>query len=284
MRTQRILFALLFSLLPGGAAERVSDATLSNLSQMYLAKQPQTGLPETLSYDDGLRIQQRYVDLLKPSLGGVVGYKAGLVTAGGQKRFGIDHPVRGILLKEMLLPNGSKVPANYGTQPILEADLIVRVKDDAINGADSIEKAAQHLSEIVAFIELADTTLATNPPIRAGALVASNVGARLGILGEARRFDASPDFIQAFGQMKIVLRKDGKELSRVSAEGILGHPLQAVLWLIKDMNARGEKLKAGDLLSLGSPAPQAVPERASEYTLVYEGLPGGDLHAKVLIQ
>jgi 2-keto-4-pentenoate hydratase len=284
MPTPKMFFLLLLLLLPVTAAERVSDVLLADISQMYFAKQPQTGLPADLSYDEALRVQQRYVKLLMPRLGEPAGYKAGLVTPGGQKRFGIDHPVRGILLKEMLQPDGSKVPANYGTQPILEADLIVRVKDAGINSADSVEKAARHLSEVIAFIELADTTLATNPPIGAGALVASNVGARLGILGEARKFDSTAEFIQAFGQMKIILQKDGKELSRVSADGILGHPLQAVLWLVKDMNARGEKLKAGDLLSLGSPSPSALPSSGANYTLVYEGLPGGDLRASVSIQ
>src|SRR6185503_246284 len=111
----------------------------------------------------------------------------------------------------------SKVSAAYGTRPILEADLIVRVKDEGINDADNLQMAARHLSEVIAFIELADTTLATNPPIDSGALVSSNVGARLGILGEARKFESSEEFINAFGKMQMVL-KEKKELSRVPAD------------------------------------------------------------------
>ena len=158
---------------------------------MYFAKQPQSGFRSGISYEDALAVQQRYVNLLIPTLRGTAGCKAGLVTSAGQKRFGIDHPARGVLLRKMLLPNGSKVSANYGTQPILEADLIVRVKDKGINQARTLEEAAQHLSEVIAFIELADRTLSTNPPINAGALVALNVGARSELLAKLGRL--SPD-------------------------------------------------------------------------------------------
>jgi len=284
MPISQIVLALLVSVLPLCAAERVSGDVLKSLADRYFAKLPQSGIPSGLSYDEALEAQHRYVQLLMPKLGGTAGYKVGLVTPAGQKRFGIDHPVRGVLLKTMLLPNGSKVSAHYGTQPILEADLIVRVKDKEINEDNTLEKAAQHVSEVIAFIELADNTLATNPPPTAGALIASNVGARLGILGEAWRVVPNKEFIDAFGKMRIVLKRDGKEQSRVTADGVLGHPLNALLWLVADMRARGEKLRAGEVLSLGSPSPQVSPKPGEKYTLIYEGLPGGDLHASVSIE
>ena len=132
MRVFKSLPALALCLVPVFSAEPVSDDLLKTMADMYFAKQPQTGFPSGISYDDALGMQQRYVNLLIPTLGGTAGYKADLVTSAGQKRFGIDHPVRGVLLRKMLLPNGIKVP---GTQRILEADLIVRVKDKGINEA-----------------------------------------------------------------------------------------------------------------------------------------------------
>jgi 2-keto-4-pentenoate hydratase len=283
-RMGRPFLALLFTAFGLLAAEQVSDETLRRTALQYHAKQPQTDLPAGLSYAEALQVQKRYVQILMPDLGVIAGYKAGLVTPVGQKRFGLEHPVRGILLARMLLPNDSKVPVHYGTRPILEADLVVRVKDEGINDATSIEQAARHLSEIIAFIELADTTLAADPPITAGALVASNVGARAGILGKTREFKSSADFLRALQKMEIVLKKDGQELSRVSAEGIMGHPLNAVLWLVKDLKAQGHQLKEGDILSLGSPSPQVTPVTAGRYLLIYEGLPGGDLEAAVSIE
>lgn len=270
--------------LPAAFAAGVSEAILKSVARSYSAKEPASGVPLGLVYDDAVSAQQHFVDLLIPKLGPVAGYKVGLVTPAGQKRFGIDHPVWGVLLKGMLLPNASTVPAGFGTRPILEADLIVRVKDDGINNAATIQEAARHLSEVVTFIELADNLFATNPPIDAGVLVAGNVGARSGILGQTRRFEPTDEFVDAFGKMSIVLKKNGQELSRVSAEGILGHPLNAVLWLVQDMKRHGARLKPGDVLSLGSPSPQETPRSGESYTLIYEGLPGGPTQASVKIE
>jgi 2-keto-4-pentenoate hydratase len=113
-------------------------------------------------------------------------------------------------------------------------------------------------------------------------LTAANIGARLGILGEARKFSATREFLSAFGEMALVLKDDsGKELSRVTADGMLGHPMNPLLWFIKHMKEHGHTLKAGDVISLGSPSPQALPEAGKSYTLIYEGLPGGPLTAAV---
>ena len=133
----------------------------------------------------------------------------------------------------------------------------------------------------ICFIELADGTFDTNAPADAGVLVAGNVGARAGVLGESREIKASKEFLEAFKTMSLVLKKEGKELSRVTADGVMGHPLNAVLWLVNDLKRTGEKLAAGDVISLGSPSPQVTPQPGDKFTLVYEGLPGGPLTATV---
>jgi 2-keto-4-pentenoate hydratase len=161
----------------------------------------------------------------------------------------------------------------------------VRVKDDGINNATTLEQAAEHLSEVICFIELADGTFATNAPLDGAALTASNVGARLGVTGESRKIENTPEFLKAFGAMSLTIYDGGgKELSRVTADGVMGHPLNAVLWLVKDLKRTGEKLKTGDVISLGSPSPQVIPRAGDQFTLIYQGLPGGPLRASVSIK
>ena len=263
-------------------AEKPPLKSLQAVADAYLAKSPAEPPPAGLSYETALESQKQYVNLLAKSFGKRAGYKIGLVTPAGQQRYHIAHPVRGVLFEKMLLPDKSRVPVSYGTRPIVEPDLLVRVKDEGINSATTLEQAAQHLGEIICFIELADGTFATNAAVDGGALTACNVGARAGILGQTRKLASSSQFIEAFGSMSLIFRdRDGKELSRVKADGIMGHPLNAVLWLVKDMKSAGEKLKAGEVISLGSPSPQAAPHPGDTFTLIYEGLPGGPLQASV---
>ena len=182
----------------------------------------------------------------------------------------------------MLLTNGLAVSAKYGSRPILEPDLLVLVKNESINNARTPQEAMAGLSEVICFIELADGVFATNAPVDAGVITSGNVGARAGVLGQARVIQQNKGFYDAWSRMALVLRDDkGKELSRVTADGVMGHPLNAVLWLVQDLNKAGEKLRPGDVISLGSPSPQVTPKAGEKYVLSYEGLPGGTIEAKV---
>ena len=258
-----------------------SSGPLDTMVEDYLAKRPieiSAGMP----YLAALGGQKEFTEALAKRLGERAGYKVGLVTPAAQQRYNISHPIRGVLFSKMLLPNGSEVSANYGTRPIVEPDLMVRVKDSSINHASTAREAMAHLSEIICFIELADGTLSTNVPVDGAALTASNVGARNGILGQTRPVENTTAFYDALGKMALVLRDAaGKEVSRVTADGVMGHPMNAVLWLVNDLKKTGEKLKAGDVISLGSPSPAVTPRAGESYTLAYEGLSGGTIEAKV---
>lgn len=265
-----------------GAELKPSQAELQKLSEAYLAKKPASGISTGLTYQAALEVQKDYVALLEKSMGRRAGYKVGLVTPAGQQRYGISHPIRGVLFKKMLLTNGVAVSAKYGSRPILEPDLLVLVKDESINNARTPQEAMAGLSEVICFIELADGVFATNAPVDAGVITSGNVGARAGVLGQARVIQQNKGFYDAWSRMALVLRDDkGKELSRVTADGVMGHPLNAVLWLVQDLKKAGEKLRPGDVISLGSPSPQVTPKAGEKYVLSYEGLPGGTIEAKV---
>src|SRR5688572_11892289 len=96
--------------------------------------------------NDAMCAQDMLVERLKPELGEVVGYKAGLTSKALQERFGVSEPVRGQLLAGMLLQDGAMVPANFGARPLYEADLLLVVKDEGINSAATPEQALRHIS------------------------------------------------------------------------------------------------------------------------------------------
>ena len=108
--------------------------------------------------------------MISEKLGPRVGYKVGMVTKAGQERLGLNGPLRGVLLKAMLLPDKSEVPMGFAIRPIVEPDLMVRVKDAGINEAKTIDEAARHLDEVIAFLELADATLSTNEAVSGGVI------------------------------------------------------------------------------------------------------------------
>jgi len=137
---------------------------------------------------------------------------------------------------------------------------------------------------VIPFIELPDLAFAPGERLDGGNLTAVNVAARLGVTGAPIEVEATPAFAAALGAMTVVLADDaGKEIARAPGTAILDHPLNVVRWLARDLNRVGARLKAGDLLSLGSYSP-LVPAAGSvgrTITVRYEGMPGGTATASV---
>lgn len=269
---------------PAWGAPALSPRLVDDWTKDYLARREPRGFGRHLTMAEAMAFQKEFVRRLQPELGRPAGYKVGLVNREAQQKYGVEGPLRGVLLEKMLLPNGSEVPRDFGVRPILEADLIVVVKDKEINKAKSILEVAEHLREVIAFIELPDAYLPTNPPPDGALLAAGNVGARLGVLGQRVPVNGTAAFSKALAEMIVTINDDtGLELGKGRGEAILDHPLNAVLWLMEDLHRAGDKLKPGEFLSLGSI--KALPLPASKaVTVRYEGLPGGPISVSVRLK
>lgn len=252
-----------------------SDLDAATMAARYANLQPAANPAADLSMADALCGRDKFVRFLGQNYGKVVGYKAGLTNPAVQKRFNYPNPVRGTLLEKMLLQDGAEVPARFGARPLFEADLVVEVKDAGINQATTPLEALRHISNIYPFIELPDLVVEDPAKITGPSIVYSNVGARLGVLGRPIKATASPELVEALKNMTVrLVDQDGKELDTGKGSAILEQPLNAVLWLVKDLNASGIELKKGDLLSLGSFSRLLPPKAGTGAKAVYEGLPG----------
>jgi 2-keto-4-pentenoate hydratase len=252
-----------------------SDVDTALMTARYANLQPVPNPPADLTMADAVCGREKFTSFLGQNAGKVVGYKAGLTNPAVQKRFNYASPVRGTLFEKMLLQDGAEVPAKFGARPVFEADIIMEVKDAGINKAKTPLEALQHISRIYPFIELPDLMVEDPSKITGPSLVYANVAARLGVLGKPLDVKATPALVDALANMMVKLvDQDGKELDTAKGSAILEQPLNAVLWLIKDLNASGIALKKGDLLSLGSFSRLLPPKPGTGAKLTYEGLPG----------
>ena len=224
------------------------------------AREPVRGLRADLSMQDGECGRRRLVERLESSDNRIVGYKAGLTSKAVQERFGVSSPVRGVLLEKMLLTDGADVPADFGARPVFEADLMVVVKDAAIHKAKTHLDVLRSLSMVVPFIELPDLVMAEGEKLSAPLIVSLNVGARLGVVGKGIPVEPTERFAAALAAMRVVVTdQGGRELASSKGAAILDHPLNAVQWLVQDLEKSRIRLKPGDLLSLGSFTPPLPP-------------------------
>ena len=273
----RIKLLVFVALLLGASVWGVSPG---ELVLYWLGKTPAPA-PAVGSVDEALDFQAAFVKALEPIAGAPVGYKVGLTSKAVQERFGVDHPLRGVLLERMLLENCSVVPARFAAVPIAEADLIVRVKDAGVNQAQTPEEVLEHLDAVIPFIELPDLMLKQGEPLTGATITAINVGARLGVLGRPIPVEATPEFAQALAGMQVYVAVDNTLAMKVPGKAILGHPLNAVIWLARDLARRGEALKPGDLVSLGSLGKPLRPQAGQTLWVSYNfGRWGGEVKVR----
>ncbi|WPD23971.1 MAG: hypothetical protein SD837_05270 [Candidatus Electrothrix scaldis] len=251
----------------------------------FLEKRPLDLYPGKLSLDDAYCAQEKYVAALTPQFGQPIGYKVGFTSKGLQERFHVDGPALGILLEKMLLPDGSTFSLASAYRPVIEPDLVVTVKDEGIMTAKNELEVAAHLDELRPFLEIPAIPFTKETKLSGTTLVACNIAARAGVVGKGLKIEATPAFVQALADMETVFTDEtGAVLQKAPGSNLLGHPFQAVLWLIKELQARGKTLKAGQVISLGGFGSLfPLTEAGKNYTLTYKGLPGGPISTSVQI-
>jgi 2-keto-4-pentenoate hydratase len=227
-----------------------------------------------LSLSDAVCARERLLPHLRNAWGPIVGYKAGLTSRALQQRFGLAEPVHGAIFGiAVSIRDGEEVPARVGEETVLsvEPDLLVRVRDEGINdaGADRVA-ILRHLDQVIPYIEMPAVGIRGMPD--AFTLVAINVAARLGVVGQPFEPPATEEFARRLATMTVVMTDDGSETARAPGSALLGHPLDVIPWLVADLARQGRRLRAGDYISLGGFAPPAPAQPGHTYAMRYEGL------------
>lgn len=237
---------------------------------------PSKGFGKSITTAEAECARGRLIAALPPVSGPRIGYKALFTNPDSQKRFGVAGPAWGAMYAGKMVTSGAVVPANFGAKPRYEADFIVVVKDEGLADARNPVEALAHISALVPFIELPDLMIEGTPT--GPDLIATNAAFRAGVMGAAIPVaGASEDLAAALAAMQVSITEDisGKELGREQGTVLMGHPLNAAIWLAGAVRAAGQPpLKAGDLLSLGGFQGSAPVRPGTRITVRYHGLPG----------
>ena len=259
--------------LPSHAAcpsDEAVKAYLADFGKRHIS----SGFERGLSQADAECARSKLVAKLPLYLGQAMGYKLGFTSAAAQQQFEVDAPQWGVMFDRNMVDIIAVLPANFGARPHYEADLLVEVKDAGLADARTPLEALAHLEAVVPFIELPDLML--EGPIKGKDLMAVNMGFRGGVLGAEIPLQTSQASADALANMTVVMRdlKTGQELGRAPGSTIMGHPLNAAIYLAQALKKAGISLKKGDMLSLGSFFPAKPTASGQHIEVQYLGLPG----------
>ena len=203
------------------------------------------------------------------------GYKAGYTSLSTRPGTGVDRPLRGFLFQNMFLSDGAVVPANFGARPRFSADLIAVVKDGDIKSAVTRLDALAHVSHFLPFIDLSDLMLEEGTPTDMFSLIATNIGSRWGVLGQPIAVEATQEFLTLLETMTIIMEdQKGGLIGRGKGSDVLGHPMNAVMWMVRDLEHFAQPVQPGDKLGVGAFFPAGTPQAGLSVKVTYQGLPG----------
>lgn len=197
----------------------------------------------------------------------LVGRKIGLTAAAVQKQLGVDQPDFGALFADMRIADGGTLTASSVLQPKAEAEVAIVLARDIEDPAVDAEGVRAATAHAVAAIEIVDSRIA-DWTITFADTVADNGSSAFFVLG-SREVPLDGLDLYACG---MVLEVNGAIASIGAGAACLGHPLNAAAWLARTLIARGEPLRAGDILMTGALGPMVALNPGDTVRAVIGGL------------
>ncbi len=248
---------------------------INSIVAAYEAKLPIKPIPNLRSLLEAYCAQGKLAAQIGRIKGTQAGFKAGYTSLSTRSGTDVDRPLRGFLFQNMFLKDGSVISANFGARPRYAADLIAVVKDDDLNTAVTSMDALEHISYFLPFIDLSDLIVEEGAPTDMFNLIATNIGSRWGVLGEPITVEATEEFLTRLETMTIVIEDEkGETIGRGKGSDVLGHPMNSVLWMVRDLAHSAQRVQQGDKLGVGAFFPAGTPQAGRAIKVTYQGLPG----------
>lgn len=246
---------------------------------------PFTGLPPELAPQndaEAYAAQAVYVAALcEQRATTLAGYKIALTSQAMRTLVGYGNSISGCLLKDHVLPSGSVLrQVGYGRLAV-EFELAFGFGENvplelAARGLDRASLLS-YLVSAHAAIEVVDdrNAIYSRLPQEILTLVVDNAWNAGLVLGPA-----AADWKQSdLGALQGIARINGVESGRGHGRDILGHPLDALAWLVQHLAGRGIALRQGDVVTTGSMVATKFPLPGDRVDFEIEGL--GAVHCEV---
>lgn len=249
-RTKKLLTATIIACVSYAAT---SWAHGNHLADVLLQADKNNQLIPVLSVNNELRdtkaayrIQKEYVEK-KLATDKLAGFKAGLTSKGGQKKFGVDEPVAGILFASGQLSDGAIVDSKQFHRLMLETEIGFVIGTKITEKISDIATLQQSIQSVMPVIELPDLGFADMKNLKGVDIIAANVAAKQFIAGQpkaATDIDLNAVTVSLNDQDTVINQGKGTDAS--------GNQWEALRWLVNTMIEQGWTIEPGQILITGA--------------------------------
>lgn len=207
-------------------------------------------------------IQKAYVQkrLLSDKL---AGFKAGLTSEAGQKKFGIDAPLAGLLLASGKLTGSPVLNGSKFHLLMLETEIGLVFKETLSKPLKDVTELRSMVQSVMPVIEFPDLGYTDLKQLKAVDIIMTNISAEKFLVGDAQDFHG-----QDLNAVRVTLLREGEVVNVGEGRDVLGDQWQAALWLVNTLIEQGWSLEAGQLIITGALG-KMIPGKAGKYTADY---------------
>lgn len=207
-----------------------------------------THLP--LSQDEAYAAQDTLIDSLLLHYGGqVAGYKVACTNPLAQKQLGVDGPFFGRLLSPFVFASPAVVLPHQFFMRVIEAEFAFLIGTDLPPTLTprSRDEVAAAVEGVLPAFEIVDSRFDSWTTIGAVSLIADNACNGAWVHGplvkDWRNLDLAASCVRVFVNHQLTREGTGA--------AVLGHPLNALQWLINKLSSRGIGVTAGQYMTTG---------------------------------
>ena len=180
----------------------------------------------------------------------ITGRKVGLTAKAVQAQLGVDQPDFGVLFADMAIADGGSLHASNVLQAKAEAEVALIMARDVQDAGITRHDFAAAVAYALPAIEIVDSRIA-DWKITFADTVADNGSSAFYVLGT----DPKPLADLDLWTCGMALEINDVVQSLGAGVACLGHPLNAATWLARTLAARGQGLRAGDVILTGALGP-----------------------------
>lgn len=206
-----------------------------------------TAAHPSMTMEEGYAIQKVFIRKRQGGSRVVVGKKVALTNKAVQQVLGVDSPVFGHLMSDMILPEGEPISCATMTQPKIEPEFAFVMKADLVGPGVTAAHVLAATAGVMPALEI------PGPRIRdwkfgRGDIAADNAFASKVVLGGTLTPIEGLD-LRLLG---VVLERNGVLVSTGAGAAVLGNPVDVVTWLANKLGEHGLGIKAGDIVLPGA--------------------------------
>ena len=209
-----------------------------------LVELPAAARPGTTQ--EAYRSQAQFVEKLGSR---TIGYKIACTNAIAQRFLSMPEPFYGRLLAASTFDSPARLAAGDFFMRVIESEFAFQFASDLPPSTRPLDRdrIVGALAGVLPGIEIVDSRFNSWTTVGAPSLIADNAchGAWVkgALITNWRHLDLAAQAVE--------LRVNGSVLQRGSGSAVLGHPLNALQWLVHRLHAQGIGLEAGDYVTTG---------------------------------